>query len=288
MKYSGPLVLSFSLLAFAGGAVAAGDAKEQKRDAQPQAQQPTQRQADMPWDRGRAAAGGTQAALERGEILASNLRGMQVVNAQGKDIGDISDLIIDLNSGKVHAAVLEFGGFLGIGEKNFAFPISELKPGKERNQVVMNIDKHALESRQGFAKNQWPGMDSDYWGRIGGKQAAAGGGGEKQKMNLVRASELVGKDVQDKSGQNVGQVRDVVVGLEQGEVKNIVVAVRDGGQASVPGKAIKASGTDNRLVLDMNAEQLRAQAQRQQPRREGAAGTGGTINPADRPAQPAK
>jgi sporulation protein YlmC with PRC-barrel domain len=249
MKYAKPFVLSFSLLAFAGVA---------------QAQQPTQRQADMPWDRGSAAAGGTQAALQRGEILTSNLRGMQVVNAQGEDIGDISDIVIDLNSGKVHAAVLEFGGFLGIGEKNFAFPISELKPGKERNQVVVNVDKQALESRAGFAKNQWPGMSDGYWGRVGGKQAAAGGGG-KEKMNLVRASELTGKEVQDRSGQTVGQVRDVVVGLEQGELKNIVVAVRDGGQTSVPGKAIKAAGTDNRLVLDMSAEQLRAQAQRNRP-----------------------
>jgi sporulation protein YlmC with PRC-barrel domain len=284
MKFSKPLVVSFSLVAFASATAYADQAKEQKRDTQAQ-QQPTQRQADMPWDRDRAAAGGTQAALERGEMLASNLRRMEVVNAQGQDIGDISDIVIDLNSGKVHAAVLEFGGFLGIGEKNFAFPIGELKPGKQRNQMVMNIDKQALQSREGFSKNQWPGMDDDYWGRVGGKQAEAAAGaaspGTAQKMNLVRARELLGKQVQDKHGQNVGQVRDVVIGLEEAEVKNIVVAVREGGQASVPGKAIKASGTENRLVLDMSAEQLRAQAQ--PPQGDRAAGTGGTLNPAERP-----
>jgi sporulation protein YlmC with PRC-barrel domain len=149
----------------------------------------------------------------------------------------------------------------------------------------MNIDKQALESREGFAKNQWPGMKDGYWGRSGGKQAAAGGAGE-QKMNLVRASELVGKDVQDKSGQNVGRVRDVVVGLHEGEVKSIVVAVRDGGEASVPGTAIKASGSDNRLVVGMSADELRAQTRAEQPQRPGTAGSGATLRPSDRPLQP--
>lgn len=278
MKSATRFVLSFSLLAFTGAAVAAGDTRDQQGSPVPQAQQPAQRQADMPWDRGAA----TQASLARGEILTSNLRGMQVMNAQGEDVGDISDIVLDLNSGKVHAAVLEFGGFLGIGEKRFAFPISELKPGKEGDQVVMNIDKQALENREGFSTSQWPGMDDAYWGRVGGKQAAAGSGGATEKMNLVRASELTGKDVQDKSGQHVGQVRDLVVGLEQGELKNIVVAVRDGGQASVPSKAIKAAGTGDRLVLDMSAEELRSQAQREQPQR----GSGGTLRPSDRPLQP--
>jgi ribosomal 30S subunit maturation factor RimM len=122
MRYPKPLALSFSLLAFAGATAYADETKQQKGDMQAEAQHPTQRQADMPWDRG--------ASLESGEVLTSNLRGMQVTNTKGEDIGDISDVIIDLNSGKVHAVVLEFGGILGIGEKNFAFPITELKPAR--------------------------------------------------------------------------------------------------------------------------------------------------------------
>ena len=252
MRSAGFVVVGLSLIAFAGATAHAQ-------------QQPTQRQAQMPWSRAPATAGGTQAALPRGEIFATDLRRMEVVNAKGEDIGDISDVVIDLNSGKVHAAVLEFGGVLGIGEKNFAFAVSELKPGAQRNQLVMNIDKQALESREGFSRSQWPGMDDGYWGRVGGKQAGAGSGAAAQKMNLVRASELLGKEVQGKGGENVGQLRDIVVALEPGDVKNLVVAVRDGGQASVPADTIKASGTDNRLVLDVSAEELRTRAQAERP-----------------------
>lgn len=262
MKFSRPMVVSFSLLAFAGA-----HANEDKQRQDKQAQQPTQRQADMPWDRSAAAGGsGAQAAQAPGELRASRLEGMQVVNSKGEDIGDINEIVIDLNSGRVHAAVIGFGGFLGVGEENYAFAMSDLSPGKNPGQVVMNVDKQALENRDGFSKSQWPGMDDEYWGRVGGKQAAAGGS-QAQKVNLVRASELIGKNVQDKSGEQVGELRDVVVGLQNGEVKSFVVGVGDRGPAVVPADSLRMSGTDDRLVLDMSAEQLRSQAQ-QQPRSE--------------------
>jgi sporulation protein YlmC with PRC-barrel domain len=261
-----PLLVSFSLAAFSGASVYANEPHDQQRNTQAQqstpSQQPTQRRADMPWERDSASAGGSGAqAAQPGELRASNLKGMQVVNSKGEEIGDIGDLVINLNSGRVHAAVLEFGGFLGVGEENYAFPISELKPGKQADQVVMNIDKQALENRDGFSKSQWPGMDDQYWGRVGGKQAAARSGAEQGKMNLIRASELIGKEVQDNTGKQIGEVQDVVVGLQQGEVKNIVVSVEGSGRASVPAKSIEASGTDNRLVLNMDAQQLKPQAQ---------------------------
>lgn len=274
---SKPLLFSFSILAFAGANAYANEAKEQARDTQ--AQQPTQRSADMPWERdSRAAAGASsaQAELRRGELRASNLKGMDVVNTKGEEIGDIGDIVIDLNSGRVHAAVLEFGGFLGIGEKNYAFPISELKAGQERNQVVLDVDKQALESRDGFAKGQWPGMDDQFWGRVDGRKAGAGSGAQSGKPNLVRSSELIGKEIQDRNGQNVGEVRDVIVSLQDGGVKNIVVSVQDGGRADVPAKAIKASGTDNRLVLDMSADKLRSQARSRDGEQRRNAGAGST------------
>jgi sporulation protein YlmC with PRC-barrel domain len=233
-----PLLIGFSLLAFAGAV---------------QAQQPQQQQQQ---------AHAQQQKQQGGELRVSDLKDKEVVNAKGEDIGDIGDIVIDLNSGRVHAVVLEAGGVLGIGEENYAFPPSALKPGKQDNQLVMNIDNQALENRDGFAKNQWPGMDDDYWGRVGKQsQAAAGSGSQGAKMNLVRASELMGKEVQDKSGKQAGEVHDVVVGLQQGEVQNFVISVQDGGgRAMVPARALKMSGTDDRLVLDMSADQLRSQA----------------------------
>ena len=101
-------------------------------------------------------------------------------------------------------------------------------------------------------------MSDAYWTRMGGKQAGAGSSPQSGKMNLIRSSELIGKEVQDRSGKNVGEVKDVVIGLQNGEVRNIVVDMEEGGRTMVPAKSIKASGTDNRLVLDMSAGKLKS------------------------------
>ena len=231
---------------------------------------------------------------QQGQMRTSELIGKKVTDSQGKELGEISEVVLDLQGGKVHAAVLGFGGILGMGEKNYAFPISQLKPGKNRNQFTMNIDKQKLENAEGFAKSEWPAMNDEYWGRVGGqasagqtqskgqKQAQSQGQGQKQNMALVRASELDGKTVQDKSGQDVGEIKDVIVDLKSGQLRNIVIDVQDAGQANVQAKAL-TRGTGDTLVLDMSAEQLKSQAkksgkQAQSQQRQGAS-TGGTGDP---------
>jgi sporulation protein YlmC with PRC-barrel domain len=159
-------LIGFSLLAFAG-ALHAQQQQSQRQQGQPQRQQQQMQQEQK---------------QQRGELRVSNLKDMEAVDAQGQDIGDLGDVVIDLNSGRVHAVVLERGGVLGVGGDNFAFAPSAVKPGKQPDQVVIDIDKQKLESRQGFARNQWPGMQDEYWGRVGGasggKQSQAAAGSE--------------------------------------------------------------------------------------------------------------
>jgi sporulation protein YlmC with PRC-barrel domain len=253
MKLAKPMVLSFSLLAFAGAA----QAQQGTQQTQQQMEQPQQQRQ--------------QSQAQEGEMRANELIGMKVTDSQGKELGEISELVLDLQGGKVHAAVLEFGGILGMGEKNYAFPVSQLKQGKDRNQLTMDIDKQKLENAEGFAKGEWPEMDAEYWGRVGG-QASAGetrpqgqAQGQKQSMVLVRASELEGKNVQDKSGEEVGEIRDVMVDLDSGELRNIVIDVKEAGEANVPAKSLTKGTGDQFVLSDMSADQLRQQAKQKQP-----------------------
>jgi sporulation protein YlmC with PRC-barrel domain len=79
-------------------------------------------------------------------------------------------------------------------------------------------------------------------------------------MSLVRASELDGRNVQDKSGQNVGEIQGVIVDTRSGQVRNFIIDVDDAGQARVQAKAL-IQGTGDDLVLSgMTAQQLRSQA----------------------------
>ncbi|MGH8668337.1 MAG: PRC-barrel domain-containing protein [Burkholderiales bacterium] len=247
MTIAKPLLVSFSLLVFASASAFGNEATKNQSGAS-----------------GGSASSSTsqqQSAKATGQMSAEQLIGKKVSDAQGKEIGEIKDVVVDLQNGRVHAAVLEFGGTLGVGEKNYAFPISQLKPGKSQGQYSMNIDKQKLENAEGFAQNEWPAMDSEYWGTVGGQGKAAAGATKARKMTLVRASEIQGKPVSDKSGQEVGEVQDLVIDMKSGQLRNIVIGVSDGGQAKVQPKALSA-GMDDKLVLNMDAKQLRQQAQK--------------------------
>lgn len=263
MEFRKPLIVSFSLLAF-GSASAIAQSQAQQPQAQQQQQQDPKPQTSKPEERGAAAGASqqqSQSQMDPSNARTSELIGTKVTDSQGKDIGEIEDVVIDLQGGKVHAAVLSFGGFLGIGKKHFAFPASELKPGKE-DQLTLDIDKEKLDNREGFAQGQWPGMDDEYWGRVAGQGKAAVGGGAEQakKMTLVRASELEGKSVSDNAGKEVGEIQDVIVDLNQGQVKNISIQVKDGGGQAMVKPDDLAQGTDDKLLVSMSADELKSQA----------------------------
>jgi sporulation protein YlmC with PRC-barrel domain len=54
------------------------------------------------------------------KILASTLLGRTVVNAEGQEVAEVSDLVINDQTRKIEKLVLETGGFLGIAEKRVA------------------------------------------------------------------------------------------------------------------------------------------------------------------------
>jgi sporulation protein YlmC with PRC-barrel domain len=267
-----PLLVSFSLAAFASASVLA-------QQAQPQAPQPQAQQSQQQPEQQQSSPSAQQ---QQDELRVSELQGMKVNDAQGQEIGDIEDVVIDLQSGKVHAAVVEFGGVMGVGGKSYAFPMSEFQPGKNKNQLVLNVDKQKLENTEGFAKGQWPEMGDDYWGRVGGQQQAASGqssGGQASagagapqspsqgaSPKLIRASDVIGKEVQDKSGQEVGEVNDMTVSLQDGSLKEVTLKLKGGGEAKAQAKDLTA-GLDDKLVIGTSADQLKSQAQpsRSQP-----------------------
>ncbi|WP_447979351.1 PRC-barrel domain-containing protein [Candidatus Nitrospira bockiana] len=96
---------------------------------------------------------------------ASNLIGKDVKNAQGEDLGEIKDIVLDPYYGKVAYAVLSFGGFLGLGDKYFAIPWRALEPAKDGDHLLLNVDKARLKTAPGFDKDQWPDMANREWAR---------------------------------------------------------------------------------------------------------------------------
>lgn len=89
-------------------------------------------------------------------LSASTIMGDDVVNAEGENLGEVKELMVDLDAGQIAYAVLSFGGFLGLGEKLFAIPWGALSLDPERKVFVLNLDREVLEEAPGFDKDDWP------------------------------------------------------------------------------------------------------------------------------------
>ena len=76
------------------------------------------------------------------ENPAQDIRGKDVYNAYGEQIGSVDDLYVDGREQKVRFLEVGAGGFLGIGEKHFLVPMESvmevdevriiIEPGREK------------------------------------------------------------------------------------------------------------------------------------------------------------
>ena len=118
---------------------------------------------------GDIAKGDTAAAAANSKNVtflrrASVVLDTNVQNDAGEKLGEVEDLAIGAEEGRVLYAVLSFGGILGMGEKYFAIPISsfDLK-SQDPKKLVLHVDKEKLKKAPGFDKGAWPNMADDRW-----------------------------------------------------------------------------------------------------------------------------
>lgn len=90
-------------------------------------------------------------------LSATSINGTNVKNTKGDSIGEIKDLMIDWNKGRVEYAVLSFGGFLGMGDKLFAVPLEAFTfDSVDSEEAVIDMNKESLDNAPGFDKDNWP------------------------------------------------------------------------------------------------------------------------------------
>ena len=194
------------------------------------------------------------------QMRVSELIGKNVTNAKGEGVGEIKDLVIDTTSGKVQYAVLSFGGFLGMGDKLFAYPLEKFDRMTERGKLVLNVDKEKMKSAPGFEDKNWPNFSTPtYRGDVDkfyGAKSAQG------NVRFARATEILKGDVKDRAKNDIGDIEDMVVSLPTGQVSYVVLEFDRAWNANdklvaMPMKALKSEdgdGTD--LVYQSTRETL--------------------------------
>ena len=169
-----------------------------------------------------AAGSGERTQQTSREVRASQLLGRTIRNAKGETLGEFKDLLLDAGTRQVHYAVLSLGGMLGVGEKLYAYPMTALGM-RGGDELVLAMDPEQMKRAPGFARDRWPGSGDAYFdeverffGSTAAKKAQPGG-------PLMRATELIGKNVDDRDGRNAGEIQDLVIDLGRRQISYAVL-----------------------------------------------------------------
>jgi sporulation protein YlmC with PRC-barrel domain len=98
-------------------------------------------------------------------LAAGTLVGRGVYNGQGEDLGDVTEVMLDLRTGRVAYAVLSVGGFLGFGGKLFAVPWAALTLDPENRHFALDVGRERLSRAPGFDREKWPDMADVAWAK---------------------------------------------------------------------------------------------------------------------------
>lgn len=220
-------------------------------------------------DADKRAATGTQptvattksASASVQEMRVSELIGKNVTNPKGERLGEIKDLVVDTTNGNVQYAVIGMGGFLGVGDKLFAYPLERFEHSTERGKLLLNVDKDKMKSAPGFDDKSWPDFGAAaYRGQVDSFYGTKSAG----TARFARATQILKGDVKDRSNNDIGDIEDMVVSLPNGHVRYVVLQFDrawnpNNKLVAMPVKALKSEdgdGTD--LVYQADREALKA------------------------------
>lgn len=89
-----------------------------------------------------------------------DIRGRDVHDSHGEDLGTVDDLLIDTGENKVRFLVVASGGFLGLGEHKSYIPVDAVER-VGRSSVQVNLDRQRVAGAPQYDPDL--GDESDYF-----------------------------------------------------------------------------------------------------------------------------
>lgn len=107
---------------------------------------------------------GTGAGPGPDVMAADTLKRNKLLTSDRVEIGRISEIMLDVRSGRIAYAVLASGGFLGMGERLFAIPWNALTLDTDEKCFRLDVTAERIKNAPAFDKDHWPAMADSQWG----------------------------------------------------------------------------------------------------------------------------
>jgi sporulation protein YlmC with PRC-barrel domain len=101
-------------------------------------------------------SGELKPGIDPERITATTIIGERVMGSDGKELGKITEVALDLTTGFISYFVLSVGGILGFGDKFYALPLPSLTLKPEERTFYIDINKKKLKQMPEFDKHNWP------------------------------------------------------------------------------------------------------------------------------------
>jgi sporulation protein YlmC with PRC-barrel domain len=95
-------------------------------------------------------ANATDQTIGSGQVRASKLIGSTVYDVNNQKIGSVQDLILN-KDGRAATAVVDVGSFLGVGGKNVAVSLNDIKT--DNNRLTLDRSKQQLQNAPNYQLN---------------------------------------------------------------------------------------------------------------------------------------
>ncbi|HEX6318102.1 MAG TPA: PRC-barrel domain-containing protein [Burkholderiales bacterium] len=132
---------------------------------------------------------------------ASELLGKPVIDMQGDRLGRVQDLVVDVRNSRVSYAIVGFNGWGTLGEELFPVPLKSLAPEPGGSRVTLQVAPRTLRDGASIDAQSEPRLPAD-----------------APLKQHVRASELVGRRVSDRTGTHAGEIEEAVIDMNSGLV----------------------------------------------------------------------
>jgi len=90
-----------------------------------------------------------------GATKASDVMGMEVQNLQNEKLGKVSDLALDVESGRIVEVCISAGGFLGMGNSLVAVPPASLRRDPADKTLRLDVSREKFAATPRFSSSKW-------------------------------------------------------------------------------------------------------------------------------------
>ncbi len=188
-------VFFLSMLVFAGSTLEAGEKSYGKDQAQQDKQEIQQQQL-----------GASGQIGQEGQIQAAeDLEGMKIKSAQGEELGEIEQLLVDTQEGRIGYVIVSSGEILGMAGEKYIVPFSALTLDQQQKAFTLQMDaekmkqapkgdiQQAIDREKGLEIHQFYGA-SPYWEE--GTQRP--GQGDQMKQDMMQKKDHMKRDMMQK------------------------------------------------------------------------------------------